>query len=160
MSAAQQVASVLAPNAEQHLDANTVESGQQRLAEHGIVCADRELYTAGVKLARKSEECDIGLLAPGVGDLARLERRALHKQDRHVGCDESLGVLGASAEVCLQSWHHRGAVHGETERHVEDALGSAAVVGAHLEQRSLRERFDYAFHTLEAKVARDVEAEA
>jgi hypothetical protein len=45
MAAAQQVASVLGPDAEQHLDANAIESGEQRLAEHGIVCADRELYT-------------------------------------------------------------------------------------------------------------------
>jgi hypothetical protein len=112
-----------------------------------------------VKLLRKSEECDVGLLAPGVGDRARLERRALHEQDRRFGCDEPVGVLGASAEVCLQSRHDRGAVDREPERHVEDAIGSAAVVGAHLEQRSLREGFDYAFHTLAAKVARDVEAQ-
>src|SRR5215216_4617811 len=110
MSAAQQVASVLGPDAEQHLDPNAVESGEQRLAEHGIVCPDRELYTAGVKLVRKSEECDIGLLAPGIGDLARLERGALHEQDRHLGCHEPVGVLGASAEMCLQSGHDRGAL--------------------------------------------------
>ena len=82
-----------------------------------------------------------------------------HQQDRHFGRDEPVGILGASAEVCLQSWHDRGAVDSETERYVEDAVGSAAVVGADLEQRSLRERFDYALPALlEANVARDVEA--
>jgi hypothetical protein len=67
VSTAEQVAPVLRPYPEQHLDADIVEAGEQRLAEHGIVGADRERDASGVKLTGESEEGEVGLLTPRVG---------------------------------------------------------------------------------------------
>jgi len=112
----------LGPHAEQHLEAHALERSEERFSNHGIVGSDCQLRAGGVQLVSESDEGEVGVLAPAVRKLGRLDVRPLDQQDGHARLCQPSGVPGAAAGVCLQRRHDRGALRAEFGDQVEDSV--------------------------------------
>ncbi len=89
--------------------------------------------------AGQGHERAIGLGAPRVGELERLDVGALDEAHRDVRGGEALDVAGAPAQVRLHRLHDRSPIGGRVERDLQDRICAGRLLGAELQAHPRRQ---------------------